>query len=90
MQQIIGNDDEYRFLCSADLVIYGSFLEEQAFPPVLLHAISLGKLVVAPDLEIIKKYVCYCMSTCAEYSISNSFYLVEYEICLPIFKTLRY
>ncbi|KAH0466517.1 hypothetical protein IEQ34_003755 [Dendrobium chrysotoxum] len=53
VQSISGNGDEYSFLSTADLVIYGSFLEEQTFPPVLLRAMSLGKLVVAPDLEIV-------------------------------------
>nr|CAD1834055.1 unnamed protein product [Ananas comosus var. bracteatus] len=52
-------DDEgmNNFLGIADLVIYGSFLEEQSFPTILMQAMSLGKLIVAPDLSMIKKYV---------------------------------
>jgi len=56
--QLIARDaDEINFLGIANLVIYGSFLEEQSFPSVLLQAMNLGKLVVAPDLDMIKKYV---------------------------------
>lgn len=59
VQQIGGSADDCSLLGIADLVIYASFLEEQSFPPVLLQAMSLGKLVVAPDLDMINKYVCY-------------------------------
>ncbi|XP_072994468.1 uncharacterized protein [Typha latifolia] len=51
------DEDMISFLSIADLVIYGSFLEEQAFPSVLTQAMSLGKLVIAPDLGMIRKYV---------------------------------
>ncbi|CBI40456.3 unnamed protein product, partial [Vitis vinifera] len=44
-------------LAAADIVIYGSFLEEQSFPDILIKAMSFGKLIIAPDLSIIKKYV---------------------------------
>ena len=57
MQLIARDADEINFLGIANLVIYGSFLEEQSFPSVLLQAMNLGKLVVAPDLDMIKKYV---------------------------------
>ncbi|KAL8260766.1 hypothetical protein R6Q59_024815 [Mikania micrantha] len=40
-----------------DLVIYGSFLEEQSFPDILIKAMCLEKLVIAPDLSTIKKHV---------------------------------
>lgn len=46
-------------LAAADIVIYGSFLEEQSFPDILIKAMSFGKLIIAPDLSIIKKYVCF-------------------------------
>lgn len=58
VQHIILNGDFNNFLGAVDLVIYGSFLEEQSFPAVLKQAMCLGKLVVAPDLGIIRKYVC--------------------------------
>ncbi|KAJ8433649.1 hypothetical protein Cgig2_002320 [Carnegiea gigantea] len=41
----------------ADLVIYGSLLEEQSFPDILITAMSLEKLIIAPNLPIIQKYV---------------------------------
>lgn len=44
-------------LCISDIVIYGSFLEEQSFPGVLLQAMSLKRLIIAPDLPMISKYV---------------------------------
>lgn len=42
----------------ANLVIYGSFLEEQSFPDILIKAMSYEKLVIAPDLSMIQRYVC--------------------------------
>ncbi|XP_076903465.1 uncharacterized protein LOC143558524 [Bidens hawaiensis] len=41
----------------ADIVIYGSFLEEQSFPDILIKAMCLEKPIVAPELSIIKKHV---------------------------------
>lgn len=41
----------------ADLVIYGSFLEEQSFPDVLIKAMCYEKLIIAPNLSMIQKYV---------------------------------
>ncbi|KAG5381421.1 hypothetical protein IGI04_032891 [Brassica rapa subsp. trilocularis] len=52
---VAGNVD--KILESSDLVIYGSFLEEQSFPEILMKAMALGKPVVAPDLLNIKKHV---------------------------------
>ncbi|KAF8696948.1 hypothetical protein HU200_036593 [Digitaria exilis] len=49
--------DKDKLLGAADLVIYGSCLEEQSFPSVLVQAMSLEKLVIAPDLAIIKKHI---------------------------------
>ncbi|KAK1269792.1 hypothetical protein QJS04_geneDACA006975 [Acorus gramineus] len=57
MEQIIIDKDESSFLGIADIVVYGSFLEEQSFPAILIKAMGLGKLVIAPDLPIIRKYV---------------------------------
>ncbi|KAL6842762.1 hypothetical protein ACP4OV_027606 [Aristida adscensionis] len=53
----VGSEDKNNLLGIADLVIYGSFLEEQSFPGVLVQAMNLGKLVIAPDLGIIRKYI---------------------------------
>ncbi|XP_020098703.1 uncharacterized protein LOC109717365 [Ananas comosus] len=57
ISQITDDEGMNNFLGIADLVIYGSFLEEQSFPTILMQAMSLGKLIVAPDLSMIKKYV---------------------------------
>ncbi|XP_074279780.1 uncharacterized protein LOC141605052 [Silene latifolia] len=44
-------------LRKANLVIYGSFLEEQSFPDILIKAMSYEKLIIAPGLSMIRKYV---------------------------------
>ncbi|KAJ9563366.1 hypothetical protein OSB04_008526 [Centaurea solstitialis] len=51
------DEDVYNVLSIADIVIYGSFLEEQSFPDILIKAMCFEKPIVAPDLPIIKKYV---------------------------------
>lgn len=48
-------------LSISDVVIYGSFLEEQSFPDILIKAMCLGKPIVAPDLSMIRKYVWFFM-----------------------------
>ncbi|XP_042480684.1 uncharacterized protein LOC122061481 [Macadamia integrifolia] len=54
----IGIDEDVNsFLSMADLVIYGSFLEEQSFPDILVQAMCFGKPIIAPDLSMIRKYV---------------------------------
>ncbi|KAK6945575.1 hypothetical protein RJ641_013119 [Dillenia turbinata] len=42
-------------LSVVDVVIYGSFLEEQSFPENLLKSVCFGKPIIAPDLSMIKK-----------------------------------
>lgn len=54
----VAAEDKDNLLGAADLVIYYSCLEEQLFPSVLVQAMSLEKLVIAPDLAIIRKHVC--------------------------------
>ncbi|KAI7735320.1 hypothetical protein M8C21_029737 [Ambrosia artemisiifolia] len=49
--------DDTGVLGITDLVIYGSFLEEQSFPDILIKAMCLEKPIIAPDLSIIKKHV---------------------------------
>ncbi|KAJ6328727.1 hypothetical protein OIU77_010417 [Salix suchowensis] len=51
------DDDVGSLLSAADLVIYGSFLEEQSFPEILVKAMSIGKPIITPDLSMIRKYV---------------------------------
>ncbi|KAL0538154.1 hypothetical protein IC582_027155 [Cucumis melo] len=49
--------DSDKALSMADLVIYGSCLEEQSFPKILVKAMGMGKPIIAPDLAIIRKHV---------------------------------
>ncbi|XP_057869803.2 uncharacterized protein LOC131076577 [Cryptomeria japonica] len=41
----------------ADLVIYSSLHEEQAFPAILLRAMAFEKPIIAPNLTMIQKYI---------------------------------
>ncbi|KAL4567035.1 hypothetical protein LXL04_022606 [Taraxacum kok-saghyz] len=50
-------DEDEGVLGITDLVIYGSFLEEQSFPDILIRAMCLEKPIIAPDLPIIMKHV---------------------------------
>ncbi|KAJ3671055.1 hypothetical protein LUZ60_008481 [Juncus effusus] len=53
-----GNFDKAENVLSiSDIVIYGSFLEEQAFPSILIQSMSLNKLIFASNLSMITKYV---------------------------------
>ncbi|KAM7274825.1 hypothetical protein ACFE04_016691 [Oxalis oulophora] len=49
--------DSEDVLSTADLVIYGSFLQEKSFPEILIKAMCLGKPIIAPDLPNTRKYV---------------------------------
>ncbi|KAL5792306.1 hypothetical protein ACOSP7_000900 [Xanthoceras sorbifolium] len=51
------SDDVDTVLRMADVVIYGSFLEELPFPEILTKALCLEKLIIAPDLSNIRNYV---------------------------------
>ncbi|KAL4586124.1 hypothetical protein LXL04_010755 [Taraxacum kok-saghyz] len=51
------DEDLYNVMSSTDVVIYGSFLEEQSFPDILKMAMCFGKPIIAPDLSIIKKHI---------------------------------
>ena len=44
-------------LIMADIVLYGSSLEEQGFPPLIIRAMTFGIPVITPDFPIMKKYV---------------------------------
>lgn len=44
-------------LLMADVVLYGSSQEEEAFPSLLIRAMSFGIPVVVPDLPVISRYV---------------------------------
>ncbi|KAL2339820.1 hypothetical protein Fmac_007760 [Flemingia macrophylla] len=43
-------------LDAPDVVIYGSFLEEQYFPEILIRAMTFEKSIIAPDVPMIRKY----------------------------------
>lgn len=59
MRHVASTEDANTVLSMADLVIYGSFLEEQAFPDILIKAMCFGKPIIAPDISVIRKYVCF-------------------------------
>ncbi|VAH77664.1 unnamed protein product [Triticum turgidum subsp. durum] len=50
-------EDTDNLLAIANLVIYCSCFDEQSFPNVLVEAMILEKLVIAPDLGMITKYI---------------------------------
>ncbi|KAF3456540.1 hypothetical protein FNV43_RR01193 [Rhamnella rubrinervis] len=43
-------------ITTSDVVVYGSLLEEQSFPDILIKAMCLGKPIIAPNLSMIRKY----------------------------------
>ncbi|KAK9095821.1 hypothetical protein Sjap_021318 [Stephania japonica] len=55
------DDDVNRILLEADIVLQGSFQNEQGFPPLLLRAMSFEKPIIVPDLPIIKKYISHAV-----------------------------
>ncbi|KAF8413260.1 hypothetical protein HHK36_001236 [Tetracentron sinense] len=57
VKHIAVDGDANSFLSTVDLVIYGSFLEEQSFPGILIQAMCFGKPIISPDLSMIRKYV---------------------------------
>ncbi len=58
VKHIAIDGDEGSVLNAADIVVYGSFHEEQSFPEILIKAMCIGKPIIAPDLHMIRKYVC--------------------------------
>ncbi|XP_044502767.1 uncharacterized protein LOC123223595 isoform X2 [Mangifera indica] len=57
VKHIAVEEDTDNVLNMADVVIYGSFIEEQSFPNMLMKAMCFGKPIIAPYLSNIKKYV---------------------------------
>ncbi|KAL3695814.1 hypothetical protein R1sor_009890 [Riccia sorocarpa] len=56
--QHVGIDDDINgLLWTADVVIYASVLEEHAFPPVLVRAMTFERPVIAPDITAIRKHI---------------------------------
>lgn len=61
MQHVPFDENADLVLHAADLVVYESLLEQQSFPGILRKAMCFGKPVIAPDLSMIRKYVCFEM-----------------------------
>jgi len=57
IEHIAGDLNADSVLCAADVVVYGSFLEEHSFPEILIKAMSFEKPIIAPDVTMIRKYV---------------------------------
>lgn len=57
VQHVGVNRDVNIILSAADLVLYGSLREEQAFPAILLRAMSFEKPIIAPNLTMVQKYI---------------------------------
>lgn len=52
------NDSNFDgLLWAADIVIYSSLRDEQAFPRVLLRAMGFGHFIVAPNITVIQNFV---------------------------------
>ncbi|KAH9310555.1 hypothetical protein KI387_025590 [Taxus chinensis] len=57
VQYASADDDVNSVISIADMVVYGSFHEEQAFPSILLQAMSFEKPIIAPNLTNFQKYI---------------------------------
>ncbi|GAU41724.1 hypothetical protein TSUD_349860 [Trifolium subterraneum] len=57
IELIAGDLNSESVLGTADVVIYGSLLEEQSFPEILIKAMCFEKPIIAPDISMIRKYV---------------------------------
>ncbi|KAK7274270.1 hypothetical protein RIF29_15353 [Crotalaria pallida] len=57
IEHIAGDLNADSVLGTADVVIYGSLLEEQSFPEILMKAMCFEKPIIAPDIPMIRKYV---------------------------------
>lgn len=56
--EYIGTDRDIQgILWMSDVVVYASYLNEQAFPPSLVRAMSLQRPVIAPKQATFKEYV---------------------------------
>jgi hypothetical protein len=49
--------DLNKLLWMADVVIYSSLRDEQAFPSVLVRAIAFERFVIVPNLTVIRSVV---------------------------------
>lgn len=58
-------------LLMADLILYGSFSNNTEFPTLLIKAMSFKIPIFAPNLEIITKYVSFCLYVYLYFCISK-------------------
>ncbi|XP_047153515.1 uncharacterized protein LOC124825022 [Vigna umbellata] len=59
IEHIAGDLNADSVLGIADVVVYGSLLEEHCFPEILIKAMSFEKPIIAPDVPMIRKYVSF-------------------------------
>ncbi|KAL8172514.1 hypothetical protein V2J09_024318 [Rumex salicifolius] len=57
VKHVVGDASADIILKKATIVIYGSLLEEQSFPDILTKALCYRKLILAPRLSMIEKFV---------------------------------
>ncbi|KAL5062353.1 hypothetical protein RYX36_024090 [Vicia faba] len=57
IEHLAGDLNADSVLGTADVVIYGSLLEEQSFPEILIKAMCFEKPIITPDISMIRKYV---------------------------------
>jgi len=50
-------EDVTGMLWMSDAIVYGSFRDEQAFPPILSRAMSLQRPVIAPNRSAFREQV---------------------------------
>lgn len=66
------DNDVNSVLLMADVVLYGSFKDEQGFPSLLIRSMSFEIPIIAPDLTVIKKYV--SLEHVISFAYKNNFY----------------
>jgi hypothetical protein len=57
VRYVVAGEDVTGMLWMSDAVLYGSFRDEQAFPPILSLAMSLQRPVIAPDRSAFREQV---------------------------------
>lgn len=93
VKHIAIDEDVDGVLSMVDLIIYGSFYEEQSFPEILKRAMCLEKPIIAPDHALIKKYVSlYAMfpSSCVYGYLSLKLYSTEKNDLKDLFPCVHF
>lgn len=57
VRYVVASEDVTGMLWMSDAVLYGSFRDEQAFPPILSLAMSLQRPVIAPNRRAFREQV---------------------------------